>query len=828
MPKYNDKALYIRKSLNRALSSIGKYPLTVVEAPMGYGKTTAVREFLKNNGTQVLWQSLLNESETGFWNGFSRLFRKLDSVAADNLARIGVPVNSVFLEEAIRIVGDIEFSKKTILVLDDYHLLSSEDIDNFIEQLVKSEFPNLHIVILSRSVFGENMAELVLKEYCSVIGKNCFELTRNEIVEYCKLCGVKLTTEDTNFLVTYSEGWISAIYLCILGFLQDGRIERQGSLYELIEKVVYRRCPIELQEFLLGLSMFDSFSFELADAMWRKDNTEVLLQRLVTQNAFFRQDQVSGTYYVHNIFTSYLRRIFDRQSLELRQAAWKTAGSWYKSVGDCMRAMDYFYKAADFDELLDVVEGNKGNFITNEHKEKVICYFSECPVEIKMQHPWACLIYAINLFAFNEMELFGQQCGEIAGYIECSPKLNDQSRVKMAGEFEVLLGFTKYNSISGMAAHNHRAWELLQGPAEFIDINGSWTFGSPSVLYMFYRERGKLAQEVEEIVEALPQYNRLTSGHGSGGEYVMQAERCYYVGDFDNAEITAHKALYIAKAQNQVAVELCALFLQLRLALLKGDLSYVMDSLQKTREEIKARGLYLYFHTWDMCEGYVYSYLNQVKKIPEWIVEGDLEDSTIYFPSYAFFNIIRGKVLLLDGQYLKMIGLAGEFMSIARVFPNLLGQVYTYIYEAAAKFRLGWHDDARATLCKALDIASHDQVIMPFVENSEYIVDMLNHLEREGHYSNFIDKIRERFPQIIKQRDTMLKEISFKNGRSLLTEREWAIAELVATGLSNRVIGETLYIAEITVKKVLQSIFAKMGINSRTALTKIVVEEKTA
>jgi len=391
-----------------------------------------------------------------------------------------------------------------------------------------------------------------------------------------------------------------------------------------------------------------------------------------------------------------------------------------------------------------------------------------------------------------------------------------------------VIGFTKYNSISGMSAHNERACELLHGPATFMDRNGSWTFGSPSVLYMFHRESGKLAQEVQEMFKSMPYYYQLTAGHGSGAEYVMQAEQYYHIGNFENAEIMAHKARYIAKSQNQVAIELCALFLQVRIALLKGDLSYVMDTLQATREEIKARGLYLYFHTWDMCESYVYSYLNRTKEIAKWIVEGDLQDSAIYFPCYAFFNIIRAQALLTSGQYLKVLGLAGEFIEIASIFPNLLGQVYTYIYEAIAKLQLGWYNEARETLCQALEIATLDQLVMPFVENGESIAELLADLDKKGQESEFIAEIFKLSPEIAKKREKMLTQFSHEDSKSLLTEREWAIAELVATGMSNRVIGETLYIAEVTIKKALQSIFAKLNINSRTALTKIVVEQKTA
>ncbi len=826
MSKSDTKVIYMRKSVNQALNKIWEYPLTVVEAPMGYGKTTAVKEYLKESHAEILWQTLLDNSAIFFWNGFSRLFKKINPAATVSLAGMGVPCNSVFLEEAIRIVADINFSKRTVIVFDDYHLLLAEDIDRYIELLVKSEILNLHIVILSRSVFGENTAELILKGYCHAIEKSCFELSRDEIIEYCKMCGAKLNKEETDFLVSYTEGWISAVYLCLLGFQQDGRIERQASLYELIEKVVYRRIPPEAQEFLVNICIFENFSLEQAEYMWHKENIEALLYQLMADNAFIRYDPAIRMYSMHNIFTSYLRRIFDRQGLDRKQSIWRMAGRWYVSVGDCIHALEYFYKAADFDELLTAIEIDRGNGIRNEHKEKLNRYFSDCPTEIKIEHLQACLIYAINLFSFNEMELFAQQCAEIGGYIETLPEKEEQEKNQLTGELELLCSFAKYNHIAGMFEHIQRADNLLTKPSEFMDRNSSWTFGSPSVLYMFYRESGKLEQAVHEMNVAIQHYCRLTAGHGSGAEAVMEAERYYYMGDFENAEITAHKALYCSRSQDQTAIVLCAQFLQLRLAVVKGDSGYMMSCLQQTREEIKGQGLYMYLHTWDMCEGFVYSYLKQEKKIPAWIVNGDLQERAIYFPSYAFFNIVWGKMLLISGQYLKLIGLAQTFIDIASVFPNLLGQMYTYIFEAAAKFKLGHREDARVTLKKALDIAAPDQVVMPFVENGEYIADMLTELQNLGHYPELIGRIRSIFPAVEKNREMMVAKLSSGESKLPLTDREWTIVELVVTGLSNRAIGKTLYIAEVTVKKALQNIYAKLGISSRMALAKIIIEYK--
>ncbi len=50
-----------------------------------------------------------------------------------------------------------------------------------------------------------------------------------------------------------------------------------------------------------------------------------------------------------------------------------------------------------------------------------------------------------------------------------------------------------------------------------------------------------------------------------------------------------------------------------------------------------------------------------------------------------------------------------------------------------------------------------------------------------------------------------------------LTERELEVLRLAATGQSDRDIGALLYISPRTVSRHLQSIYGKLGVNSRTA-----------
>jgi LuxR family maltose regulon positive regulatory protein len=124
-------------------------------------------------------------------------------------------------------------------------------MDEFIERLIKSSLAGLHVIVISRSMFGENTTELTLKGFCQVIGKSSFEFSCSEIIAYYKICGVSLTENETDKLYAYTEGWISALYLSLLNLAQEQKIDLQSSLSELIEKTVYRPYPQTVKDFLL-------------------------------------------------------------------------------------------------------------------------------------------------------------------------------------------------------------------------------------------------------------------------------------------------------------------------------------------------------------------------------------------------------------------------------------------------------------------------------------------------------------------------------------------------------------------------------------------------
>ena len=78
---------YFSEKLKQRLTRIPFYPLTVVEAPAGFGKTTAVREFLKENlppDAREFWYTCLGEPAAAAWGGWRT--RTVTGLAGNSVA----------------------------------------------------------------------------------------------------------------------------------------------------------------------------------------------------------------------------------------------------------------------------------------------------------------------------------------------------------------------------------------------------------------------------------------------------------------------------------------------------------------------------------------------------------------------------------------------------------------------------------------------------------------------------------------------------------------------------------------------------------------------
>ena len=161
------------------------------------------------------------------------------------------------------------------------------------------------------------------------------------------------------------------------------------------------------------------------------------------------------------------------------------------------------------------------------------------------------------------------------------------------------MSFLRYNDIAAMSVLHRSACERMTRTTRCIDLGGTWTFGSPSVLMMFHRAAGQLDAENAQMRDCMPFYYKVTDGHGSGAEHSMQCETDLLRGDFTEAEIGCHLARDAALARGQYSILLTAEFTALRLAQLRGGATDA--ALERLRQTLKENRQFLLLRTLDLC-----------------------------------------------------------------------------------------------------------------------------------------------------------------------------------------------------------------------------------
>ena len=120
---------------------------------------------------------------------------------------------------------------------------------------------------------------------------------------------------------------------------------------------------------------------------------------------------------------------------------------------------------------------------------------------------------------------------------------------------------------------------------------------------------------------------------------------------------------------------------------------------------------------------------------------------------------------------------------------------------------------------KAISLSLKDCLYLPFVENGREFLPLLERPFPEDEVRLFAKEVRRIYGENGQNLSAAINEDD-SSPLSILTKREREIALLVSEGKTNVEIAKALNIAEITVKKSLSNIYARLGITNRAALVK--------
>lgn len=808
----NTKAL-LRGRVDRELEAIFEYPMTVVAAPMGYGKTTAVRQFLDSRDSQVLWLSFVAPDESGafFWQEFSHEIGRLDSAMGERLCSLGFPQDSPETAVVLSVLNTLHCKERTVFVIDDFHLAKNPRIGEVLSQIAKEELENLHIVIVTRDTANLDFGEMVSRGTCRLFTERFLRFTELETRQYCAINGKRLADEDLRRLVEYTGGCISLVYLILLGADKRLQVGMNTTIYELVEKNLYSSYDERIRRFLAGLSVLDSFSARQAEFITGEARSEEFLTRLRRENAFVYLDEATGVYKIHNVFLDLLRMKLTNPS-EIRKLC-KRAGDWYLDAGERALCCAYYWRAREPEKVLSLL--NDTVFVFWADYPGWADMFRSLPVPMLNKYPIAYLQYIALVIVNGPPDAAMEAKARLEAlrlFYEQSLDIPEPARNRILAEIEVVGIFASFNDMHRMISHTKKAMALLGGAScHMVRRNDEFTFGCPHFLYQYYKEAGSLRETVQVAVRDFPLFPQIADGCGTGCEYLTLAEYALETWRPEDVELNVQRAIHKARARDQYGILICAYFTLIRLRLSEGRFEEGLALLGEIRKEAAEAALPVYNTTVDLCVGYVNACLRRPERIPLWLLADDAVPGRLLFQGMGFTDIVRGKVVALAGDHIKLEMLAEVFDQDYAIFQNHLGLIHNRIFEAVAKRNLYGMDKGVEALKSALDMGRADDIVLPFAENAPDIVDMLFAMPPQDQY---VQKVLSLCLQYMKNLSA-----APANAPSL-SKREKEVLALARDGLKRDEIAERLHISTGTVRTHLQNIYQKLEVSGKTAAIK--------
>lgn len=816
-PLSSKRDTYFSQRLSNRLMACVDAPVTVVEAPAGYGKTTALRylEEICGDKARVFWFTGIQEDKKYAWERFCQTISCFDPVTGEALLQNGRP-NRVNGHQIAQLILKLTCQEETILILDNYQVWQNELDTPIVMAMLNPACKKLHIVISTQYFRLPSGPDSSLYSLNRITTED-LTLTAQDIREFFRQSCREMTLNEAAALYRSTEGWPVAVSLCLRGCNQCGVPRADYHVDSLLDEVYFDRLTQAEQEMLLPFALFDAVTERQLSQLFM-GTPSMVIRELVRRTPMIRYDASAGVYYPHALIQDFLRLRLSGAPEELRTRIYRKAGERHQERGDLVRAIHCFYNIRDYESILALPLINlcfaKIENIPFEAVAREI--LDNCPFEVFKKHPISLLRLAYYLFAATDFNGFKNAMDLAKDIVE------ESQDPALKGEWLVMDAFSFYPDAGAMGSRWKEAYDLLQRHCRVIAAQEPLFFGCQSMWYMFRVKPGKADEIGRELSKAVYWYNKLTGGHAGGADTLYLAELASIRGEYDEAQTLAYQSAHQSEIVSQPTVTYGVALLLGRIAISRQDMPGLEEAVNYLENKAAAypfmQGSAMNDYMLDVCRTLLRSMMLELNQVPAWTLKGLQREETL-----GMATLMTGHAqiasIMIRGEYKKALGMMEAMLTQDKRICNLVMEYYIQVGIALCNLALLRRGKAIQSLDRAMELAHEDSMISIFVHYRDLLRILMISTELQKKYGPFIAKIMSVKRGFSGATFSEIENvISQDNLPETLTEREREIAILAAQGLRNREIAERVFISEQTVKNHLKTIFDKLAIDRRAKL----------
>jgi LuxR family maltose regulon positive regulatory protein len=347
--------------------------LVLISAPAGFGKTALLAEW--SSQRPVAWLSLDpgDSDPARFWRyALAALDRARPGIADGVGPLLGPPAPPSYegLVTALvnELVGETDEpgehgepdgsdGGEVVLVLDDYHVIDSQEIHATLAWLLERRPPGLHLVLTSRADPPLPLARLRARGQLAELRAADLRFTEEEAAALLQeVVDIPVPEASVAALADRTEGWAAGLRLAALAlggrsdvaeFVRSFSGSHRYVLDYLAEEVLERQTEA-VRAFLLETSVLERLSADLCDAVTGRSDGGAMLETIDRSNLFLVPlDEVRGWWRYHQLFADLLRARLQQHQPERVQQLHRNAARWYERGGLANDAITHAMAAGD-------------------------------------------------------------------------------------------------------------------------------------------------------------------------------------------------------------------------------------------------------------------------------------------------------------------------------------------------------------------------------------------------------------------------------------------------------------------------------------------------
>ncbi|MCM3124944.1 MULTISPECIES: BTAD domain-containing putative transcriptional regulator [unclassified Mesobacillus] len=420
-----------RADFSKKMKAITEKRLTVIQAGAGYGKSTALAMYVRDQNEQCCWYTITSSDDDilpflsyltasiqtlfpDFGFELTAYMKKMDRyIREEELSML----SSLFINETLQIPAPI------IVILDDFHAIEhSYHINVWMEKLLEHMPDHLHLVISTRTKPGwKVLAKMKARNELNEISKSDLIFGKEEIElllsDYYQMT---ISDEQIDQLYNITEGWVIAVGMIAqqlphLQSLDDLLTEPAKSLEDLFQYLVHEvfsKQPPMIQQFLEQTCIFEEISSEVCDHILGMNGSVQMLQQLAAKNLFIHQVGENQFRY-HALFREFLENRLLTNRPEHYHYLILISGRYFEKNGQWEEALYCYEKAGQYNAAAAIMDEQGLELLERGKLENLQERLVKIPQENKERY-CSLLFLEGEVYRYRSMYQQAERCYEKA------------------------------------------------------------------------------------------------------------------------------------------------------------------------------------------------------------------------------------------------------------------------------------------------------------------------------------------------------------------------------------------------------------------------------